>query len=409
MGAGCTIHRLSGNRRISRPSPTHRRPTRSRGPLPHPFYPGAGSTNASVGSASSLVRGADPLDHMGYRDVSLSHSRRRRQPRRSTLPVRHGPAQQRHFFSARTCDGSDHRLFRELIPPVESGRPGRASALAARRPGVPLDHRITGRLAGRAPRRPRALVDPLTPLHFIYNVLSNSRPLMVLSSSMGASIPAKPSLALPARRRPGNAPDDPVGPALRHFPRDRRDLRRLLDLLDGTSGAEVLTSAGALGTLPSLAEPIPARPNLELVRAGENPHFHAALVRPRVFERERKYPVILSVYAGPGATMVQARARAYLTDQWVADQATSWFGSTAAAPRSRARPGTHLRGNLIDVASKSDRRAAASRPALPGLDLERVGVTGWLFGGYFSAMATIRRPDFRLRRGGSTCHRLGEF
>ena len=27
------------------------------------------------------------------------------------------------------------------------------------------------------------------------------------------------------------------------------------------------------------------------------------------------------------------------------------------------------------------------------MDMTRVGVTGWSFGGYFSAMATIRRPD----------------
>ena len=29
----------------------------------------------------------------------------------------------------------------------------------------------------------------------------------------------------------------------------------------------------------------------------------------------------------------------------------------------------------------------------PEMDLQRVGVTGWSFGGYFSAMATLRRPD----------------
>jgi len=29
----------------------------------------------------------------------------------------------------------------------------------------------------------------------------------------------------------------------------------------------------------------------------------------------------------------------------------------------------------------------------PEMDLGRVGVFGWAFGGYFSAMATIRRPD----------------
>jgi dipeptidyl-peptidase-4 len=30
---------------------------------------------------------------------------------------------------------------------------------------------------------------------------------------------------------------------------------------------------------------------------------------------------------------------------------------------------------------------------MPEIDLERVGVFGWSFGGYFSAMATIQRPD----------------
>ena len=29
----------------------------------------------------------------------------------------------------------------------------------------------------------------------------------------------------------------------------------------------------------------------------------------------------------------------------------------------------------------------------PEMDLSRVGITGWSFGGYFTAMATIRRPD----------------
>jgi dipeptidyl-peptidase-4 len=38
----------------------------------------------------------------------------------------------------------------------------------------------------------------------------------------------------------------------------------------------------------------------------------------------------------------------------------------------------------------------------PELDATRVGVTGWSFGGYFTAMATIRRPDiFRVGVAGA--------
>ena len=31
--------------------------------------------------------------------------------------------------------------------------------------------------------------------------------------------------------------------------------------------------------------------------------------------------------------------------------------------------------------------------AIPAMDLARAGITGWSFGGYFTAMATMRRPD----------------
>jgi len=53
-----------------------------------------------------------------------------------------------------------------------------------------------------------------------------------------------------------------------------------------------------------------------------------------------------------------------------------------------------VKGNLIDTAL-ADQIAAlrALAKQVPQMDLERVGVSGWSFGGYFAAMAAIRRPD----------------
>jgi dipeptidyl-peptidase-4 len=53
-----------------------------------------------------------------------------------------------------------------------------------------------------------------------------------------------------------------------------------------------------------------------------------------------------------------------------------------------------IKGNLIDIALEDQvdgLRALGAK--YPELDISRVGVIGWSFGGYFAAMATLRRPD----------------
>ena len=168
------------------------------------------------------------------------------------------------------------------------------------------------------------------------------------------------------------------------------------NLLDGTAGAEVLSAGGArLATLPSVAEKPPALPNLELTRTAGAPSFYAALIRPRMFKSKKKYPVILSVYAGPTTTVVSSSARAYLADQWMADQGYIVARLDGRGTPFRGRDWERvIRGNLIDVALEDQVKGLhALGRKYPELDLARVGVTGWSFGGYFSAMATIRRPD----------------
>jgi dipeptidyl-peptidase 4 len=167
-------------------------------------------------------------------------------------------------------------------------------------------------------------------------------------------------------------------------------------LLDGTVGTEVLSATGArLATLPSFAENPPRLPDLELTRTTGTPSFYAALVRPHNFKARKKYPVILSVYAGPTATVVSSSARGYLGQQWMADQGYIVVSLDGRGTPYRGRDWERIiRGNLIDVALEDQ---IAGLRALgrkyPELDLKRVGVTGWSFGGYFGAMATIRRPD----------------
>jgi len=130
----------------------------------------------------------------------------------------------------------------------------------------------------------------------------------------------------------------------------------------------------------------------------------AAIVRPRDFKKGTTYPVILDVYAGPGHKQVLAQPDRYMIDQWMADR-----GYIVVLADGRGTPGhgreweRAIRGNLIEV-PLADQVAALQALAKhePAMDLKRVGVTGWSFGGYFSAMAVMQRPDvFRCAVAGA--------
>jgi len=174
------------------------------------------------------------------------------------------------------------------------------------------------------------------------------------------------------------------------------------DLLDGRAGWEILRASdgGKLGALPSVAERPSALPKVALTRTDGPRAMDAAIVRPRDFAKDKHYPVILDVYAGPGHKQVLAQPDRYMIDQWMADR-----GYIVVALDGRGTPGhgreweRAIRGNLIDVAladQVAGLQALAKQEA--AMDLKRVGVVGWSFGGYFSAMATMRRPD--IFRGG---------
>lgn len=155
--------------------------------------------------------------------------------------------------------------------------------------------------------------------------------------------------------------------------------------------------AGELfGELRSVAEEPAMQVRREYTTAKvDGRELNAVLIRPRTFAAARKYPVIDHVYGGPGSTVVGAGSRGYLLDQWVADQ-----GYIVVCLDARGTPG---RGRAWERVTKGDvievplREHAAGMQALTAkykeMDGERIGIMGWSFGGYFSAIAAERRPD----------------
>jgi dipeptidyl-peptidase-4 len=237
----------------------------------------------------------------------------------------------------------------------------------------------------------------LTPLDFIYKGLLKLDAAGGSIYVSGGSDPRESQVwRFPLAGGAGTALTTAPGRHTATFSEDASAFIHSYNLLDGAVGTEVLGAGGTrIATLPSGAEQPPALPNVEFTRTDGDRSFYAALVRPRTFQSGKKYPVILSVYAGPTTTVVSSSIRAYLADQWKADQGYIVVRLDGRGTPFRGRDWERaIRGNLIDVALEDQVTGLqALRRKYPELDLARVGVTGWSFGGYFSAMATIRRPD----------------
>jgi dipeptidyl-peptidase-4 len=136
-------------------------------------------------------------------------------------------------------------------------------------------------------------------------------------------------------------------------------------------------------------------PNLTWLTLGER-GLRAALLLPRGYEpAEGKLPVLLDPYGGPHAQRVLQSRNAFLTSQWLADQ-----GFAVLVADGRGTPGRgavwerEVHGRLADVTLQDQVDALRAAAALhPELDVGRVAIRGWSYGGYLAALAVLRRPD----------------
>jgi dipeptidyl-peptidase-4 len=147
--------------------------------------------------------------------------------------------------------------------------------------------------------------------------------------------------------------------------------------------------------IASHAENPAITPRVELLRAGPR-DVRTAVLLPTGWEPgSGRLPVLMDPYGGPHAQRVLAVQRAYCEAQWLADQ-----GFAVVIADGRSTPGRGpaweraVRGDFAGPVLE-DQISALEEAArrLPDLDLSRVGIRGWSFGGWLAALAVLRRPD----------------
>lgn len=163
------------------------------------------------------------------------------------------------------------------------------------------------------------------------------------------------------------------------------------------AGPKVVVSRNGsqIGEIASYAVTPPLEPVVIPLTLGER-GLRAALMFPTGHELgSGKLPVVLDPYGGPHAQRVLASRNAYLMSQWLADQ-----GFAVLVTDGRGTPGRgpawerEIAFDFADVTLIDQVDALhAAAAKYPDLDLSRVAIRGWSYGGYLAALAVLRRPD----------------
>jgi dipeptidyl-peptidase-4 len=164
-----------------------------------------------------------------------------------------------------------------------------------------------------------------------------------------------------------------------------------------TDGPEVVvTSSAGSQALASHQHPVPSRPRVQLMRAGER-ELRTAVLFPTGHEPGSvRLPVLMHPYAGPHALRVVASARAFLEPQWLADQGfcvvvADGRGTPSRGPAWERSIRDDLSGRTLQDQVDALEAVAAAYP--DDVDTSRVAMSGWSYGGFISALAVMARPD----------------
>ena len=172
-------------------------------------------------------------------------------------------------------------------------------------------------------------------------------------------------------------------------------------------GSRVTVQADGIevGVLQRLTESPGLTPEVRLLRTGEREVATAVLFPREHRQGTTRLPVLMAPYGGPHAQLVLQHRRGFLQAQFLADQ-----GFCVIVADGRGTPG---RGPAWEKAIRDEFAAVTLQDQLDALagvadrfpgdvDDSRVGILGWSYGGYLSALAVLARPDvFRAAVAGA--------
>jgi dipeptidyl-peptidase 4 len=120
------------------------------------------------------------------------------------------------------------------------------------------------------------------------------------------------------------------------------------------------------------------------------------LIKPVDFDPEKKYPVLMYVYGGPGSQNV-TNAWGGTRDWWHQHLAAEGYLVACIDNRgtgARGRDFKHVTyANLGKLETEDQIAGAQHFASMPYVDASRIGIWGWSYGGYMSSLALMKGSD----------------
>ena len=145
---------------------------------------------------------------------------------------------------------------------------------------------------------------------------------------------------------------------------------------------------------PVLKEYDLAKVELFRITTGDGYKLPALWLLPPGFDENRKYPVVVTVYGGPGAASVR-NTYPRLSNFFLAQQDIIVFSVDHRGSGHFGKKGMNLMHRCLGKWEMHDYiQAVKYLRTLPFIDSEKIGITGGSYGGYVTALALTKAPGY---------------
>ncbi|MFG2127820.1 prolyl oligopeptidase family serine peptidase [Streptomyces sp. NPDC048751] len=156
--------------------------------------------------------------------------------------------------------------------------------------------------------------------------------------------------------------------------------------------AQVLRDGKPVASVTSYAEDPGLSPRVTLTEGGAR-RIPCALLMPTDYHGDTPLPVLLDPYGGPHGPRVLAAHNAHLTSQWFADQGFAVLVADGRGTPGRSPAWEKAIHHDLTVSLEDQVDALQDLAQRYPLDLSRVAIRGWSYGGWLAGLAVLRRPD----------------
>ncbi len=135
---------------------------------------------------------------------------------------------------------------------------------------------------------------------------------------------------------------------------------------------------------------------LSLSEGTENPvKLNYWMLKPANFDPNKKYPLLMYVYGGPGNSICRNSFQGYYA--WFQHLASRGYIVACVDNRGTGNKGANFKKctylKLGELEHLDQRNAALYFGKLPYIDANRIGIWGWSFGGYMSSLCITKSSD----------------